>query len=362
MSVPRLRLVHETNPEKYFPALSWLASQGYVVMAGAHRYSVGKEWLRAWLRERKPLSRRTMDAVGDLRFRLMLRLVKEEVIVIGFAPWDWRILLYRGLAQRNRILYQTSWHDWGLERVPRQPGPPVLRRWLRREWLAFLERPSVSVIAVTPAAAEAVTAATHQVARVIPHAVPEEFFDVGGARVRPATSSLRLLFVGEVARKKGVELLLDLMRDLGRCGSTLTFVGNGAMEDAVAHAGGAITFLGPVRDRVHLARIMSEHDVLVLPSMRTGKWEELFGIVIVEALAAGLAVLASDHVGPRSVLAPVNGAGLLPEGDLTAWRNAIQALVEDASRLERLRILQRQVAANYRIGAVAKLWLEEITR
>ncbi len=360
MNRPRLRLLHETNPEKYFPALFRLVAQGDVILTGAHRYSVAKEWLRAAVRDRTPLKTRTTNAIDDLRFRLMMPFVRNEVIVIGFAPWDWRILLYRGLAKRNRILYQTSWHDWRIDHTPRQPGPRALRRWLRRQWLAFLAGPNVSVIAVTPVVAEAVVASTGQLARVIPHAVADEFFEVSHARERALASPLRLLFVGEVARKKGIDLLLDLMPDLGKRGVALTVVGNGAMANDVARAGGQISFLGPIYDRGKLARIMGEHDVLVLPSKRTGKWEELFGVVIIEALAAGLAVLASDHVGPRAILAPAQGAGLLPEGDRIVWYNAIRGLSSDSSSLERLRGLQIPLAADYRLGAVADMWLEEI--
>lgn len=356
MSVPRLRLLHETNPEKYFPALFRLAENGDVVLAGAHRYSIAKEWLRAALRDRTPWRIRTLNAVGDLQFRLELPVIRDEVIVLAFAPWDWRILIYRGLARRNRILYQTSWHDWRLDRTPRQPRLAVLKRWLRRQWLAFLAHPNVSIVGVTADAAEAVAAETGKMVRVIPHAVTEVFFEAGRTRSQHDGYPLRMLFVGEVAQKKGIGFLLDLMRDLGASGVTLTIVGNGSMAEAVGRLGGAVRFLGPIRGRAQVARVMAEHDFLVLPSRRTGKWQELFGIVIVEALAAGLAVLATDHVGPRGILDPARGAGLLPEDDWDAWRESILDLVADPAKLAQLRGTQAPVCATYHIDSVLAHW------
>ncbi|WP_344342136.1 glycosyltransferase, partial [Streptomyces rhizosphaericus] len=50
----RVRIVHETNPTKYFPALLDLAEQGRIDIVGLHRYSVVKEWLRAGLKDRTP--------------------------------------------------------------------------------------------------------------------------------------------------------------------------------------------------------------------------------------------------------------------------------------------------------------------
>ncbi|MCA1338160.1 glycosyltransferase family 4 protein [Pseudooceanicola marinus] len=361
MSAPiRLRLIHETNPAKYFPALYDLAREGRVQLTGAHRYSVVKEWLRAWRRDRTPPGVRTANAWHDLLFRLSLPGVRGEVVVMGFAPWDWRLLIYRGLARRNRILYHTSWHDWGLERTPRQPRPAALKRWLQGRWLAFLRHPNVTTVAVTPVVAEAVRAAAGVEARVIPHAVPAVFFEAGARHAPRQAPGLRLLYVGEISEKKGIGTLLEMMPQLAGQGIRLTVVGNGplagAVEAAAADPAAGLTFLGPVMDRAKLAGIMAEHDILMLLSRKTETWEELFGIVVVEALAAGLAVIASDHVGPRGILHPAGGAGLFPQDDTAAIASELAALATDPARLSALRQRQAPVARAYGIAEVAADW------
>ena len=362
MNLPRVRILHETNPRKYFPALFALEDAGAIMLAGEHRYSVLKEWVRAGIKDRTPWLERTRHALGDLRFRALKHFVRDEVIVMGFAPWDWRILLYRALAEHNRVLYHTSWHDWHIDRTPRQLRPYVVKRWLRDKWLEFVRLDNVEVIAVTPMAADAVRAATGRTARVIPHAVPASFFKVGHDRTPRAAGPLRLLFVGEVSEKKGVGALLKLMKKLPAGTATLTVVGDGKMTEAVRSAGWPVTFRGPIKDRKCLADEMGRHDVLVLLSQRSATWEELFGIVVVEALAAGLAVIASDHVGPRGLLQPVGGPGLFREDDLEGVTALVQQLANDPDALPRLRTQQRTVAAPFAVDTVMRAWQEAIQR
>ncbi|WP_424943468.1 glycosyltransferase family 4 protein [Aliiroseovarius crassostreae] len=360
MTRPRLRLLHETNPEKYFPALYELARRGRVDLVGAHRYSVGKEWVRAGLRDRTPLGQRSRNAWGDFLFRLRAPFVRGEVIVIGFAPWDWRLLIYRHLARHNRILYQTSWHDWRFDKTPRQPKPPLFRRYMQRQWLRFLHQPNVAAIAVTPKVAQSVTAETGVQPVVIPHSLPDFFFNVSKELHHRKDDRLRLIYVGELSEKKGLRQLLHIANMLKGQGVTLSVVGTGPLAAQVQQAGDNVTFLGPIRDRTTLAQLMTEQDVLMLLSQRTEAWEELFGIVIIEALASGLAVLATDHVGPRQILEPCGGAGLFAEDDLDGVLAQLQRFVDHPHTVADLVQKQAQVAQAYRIETVMAAWMDMI--
>lgn len=360
MTLPKLRIIHETNPKKYFPALFELADEGHVDLVGTHRYSVCKEWLRAALRDKTPIGERTRNAVGDLLLRYKVPFIKDETIVIGFAPWDWRLLIYRTLARRNKILYQTSWHDWSIDNTPRQPKPSWLKRVLQKQWHAFVAHPNVRVIAVTPVVADTVKQETGVTAQVIPHAVPEVFFEAGRNRPPRGTAPLKLMYVGEISEKKGIKILLDMVERLKETGLTLTVVGNGPLVSDVKRASDHVTYLGPIYDRAKLAQVMAEHDVLMLLSQKTATWEELFGIVVVEALATGMAVLASDHVGPRGILAPAGGAGLLDQSEQNDFFASVKEFTADNRKLTALKHAQSAIAPNYQIERISASWKEII--
>lgn len=361
MTRPRLRLLHETNPQKYFPALYILASKNKVEIVGAHRYSVAKEWLRSWLRDRLRFSIRTRNSFADLLFRCIVPFIRDETILIGFAPWDWRLLIYRQLAKQNRILYHTSWHDWSFENTPRQPGALWFRRYMQRRWHMFLHHQNVTIIAVTLTVAQAIKRETGIDAVVIPHSVPKEFFNARTDRIVNKKGVLQLIYVGEVSEKKGIHVLLKLMKELHSEHISLTVVGNGPLVPQVKMAAlHGVKYLGAIDDRAQLAKVMAEHDVLMLLSQKTDAWEELFGIVIIEALATGLAVIASDHVGPKGILAPANGVGLFTEDDYAGVRDLLLGFLQEEMQLTNLVNTQGQIAKYYTAQIVSDMWEREI--
>lgn len=114
-----------------------------------------------------------------------------------------------------------------------------------------------------------------------------------------------LVFLGRLVDDKGVDLLIDALAVLGVRGirPTLSIVGTGpeeaALRDRADRLGltDAVAFLGK-RSGPALARTLAAHRVLVVPS----RWQEPFGVVVLEGLACGLRVVASDVGGlPEAV-------------------------------------------------------------
>jgi glycosyltransferase involved in cell wall biosynthesis len=77
-----------------------------------------------------------------------------------------------------------------------------------------------------------------------------------------------------------------------------------------------------------MTEVYDDHDVLVLPSA----WEQ-FGMVVPEAMAHGLAVIASDRVGSRGCIVPGVTGELFATDDRDDLARALKALVEDPDRL-----------------------------
>ena len=125
---------------------------------------------------------------------------------------------------------------------------------------------------------------------------------------RPA-GPLRLLFVGGWSHQKGVDLLVKAIAQ--RPEWRLTHVGMQAGAN-FPHITSQIVSLG-YRNHTQLAQIMAEHHILVLPSRQDG-----FGRVLLEALAAGLPVVASRMTGGpdiRAVLENPDWVEIVEPGD-----------------------------------------------
>lgn len=108
-------------------------------------------------------------------------------------------------------------------------------------------------------------------------------------------NQIRLLFIGRLIEKKGVQVLLEALNLIkGEKGIRLSVVGDGpykpVLEDYVKANGleDLVTFHGEKRDVIPF---MQDADVFVHPAI----WEEGFGITLIEAMSAGLPCVAFDR-------------------------------------------------------------------
>jgi phosphatidylinositol alpha-mannosyltransferase len=85
-----------------------------------------------------------------------------------------------------------------------------------------------------------------------------------------------------------------------------------------------VRWLGRLDDRA-LSSCVAGANVLCAPSL----YGESFGVVLLEAMVAGTAVVASDLAGYRAVVG--QQATLVPPGDVPAWSAALRAAVDDAA-------------------------------
>lgn len=131
-----------------------------------------------------------------------------------------------------------------------------------------------------------------------------------------------LLCVGAVTALKGYDVLAAALRTLGDLDWSCRGVGSTAIEPEVAAGvGDAVRLTGPMT-RAELAATYAEADLLVLASRA-----ETYGMVVTEALARGLPVVATDVGGVREAL---GGAGVVvPPEDPAALAGALRRWLTD---------------------------------
>jgi glycosyltransferase involved in cell wall biosynthesis len=163
-----------------------------------------------------------------------------------------------------------------------------------------------------------------------------------------STTGSRLLCVGALTETKNQLLLVSALARLAQLPWTLRLVGPervpqyaAAVRDAIARAGlsGRITFTGPLAGAA-LAREYADADLLLLPSV-----SETFGLVIGEALACGVPVLATSVGGTPEALGTTSLGlpGRLLDPDAPAdWTAAVQDWLTDPALRAQLRAAARE--------------------
>lgn len=222
-------------------------------------------------------------------------------------------------ARQGAVPVVATFHRSGATRSYRTAGlllGGTARRCARL--VAVSEAARATLAAAVPAAAAR--------AEILANAV--DLTRAAAAREAPAErEGPTAVFVGRHEPRKGLDVLLEAFAQLALPGARLWVIGDGPMRrDLEArHGGAAVTFLGRLDDAA-AARAVAGADVLVAPS-RGG---ESFGVVLLEAMAAGTAVLASDLPGYR--LAGGDAARYVPAGDPASLAGALGALLAEPAR------------------------------
>lgn len=166
---------------------------------------------------------------------------------------------------------------------------------------------------------------------------------IASLRNDDAKRDLDILFVGRVDRDKGIDVLVDAWRELGENRPRLHIVGDGARRFGLAsiHDAG-MTIYGPL-PHARIATMMREHAIAVVPSLVL----ENQPTVILEALAAGCRVVASDAGGIPETL---DGAGwIVPAGDVAALARALRDAIGDTGDAAARSRARERILASHRV-------------
>jgi glycosyltransferase involved in cell wall biosynthesis len=152
--------------------------------------------------------------------------------------------------------------------------------------------------------------------------------------------------VGRLVEKKGFRYLVDAAARVG--GIAVVLAGDGDLradlEMRVRTSGGPVRLPGSL-DRASVEALLGAADVAVVPSVvdQAGNVDGLPNSLL-EALAAGKAVVASNVAGIPEVVDDGENGLLVPGGDVAALTEALERLVADAELRVRLGAQARQRA------------------
>ena len=166
-----------------------------------------------------------------------------------------------------------------------------------------------------------------------------------------------VLFVNRLVASKGVHVLLRAVAGLD--GVSVAVAGDGPererLEALASELGLNARFLGWV-DAGRRAALLRGCRVFAFPSL----WQEPFGIAGVEALAAGIPVVASAAGGIPSWLEDGRGGLLVPPGDVDALGAALGRVLGEPGLADALAAAGPAAAARFSLDAHLELLLPEL--
>jgi glycosyltransferase involved in cell wall biosynthesis len=298
-----------------------------------------------------------LSPAWPLHLQRLLREFRPDLLHVH-VPNPSAFWLFGSRAAR-RLPWVVHWHadiphDSG--RLGLRLGYPLYRRFERA-----LNARAARIVATSAPYLQASTALRQwrERCRVIPLGIGAAPPPQADAPEWPAPG-MRVLAVGRLSYYKGFDVLLDALARVPS--ASLLLIGDGELRAPLrAQAerlglGARVRFAGKVDDAT-LEAAYRACDVFCLPSIDRA---EAFGIVLLEAMRAGRALLASDIPGSGvgSVVRAGETGELVPPRDADALARSLAGLAADPARRAAYGAAARERwARDYRIDAVTQQWL-----
>jgi glycosyltransferase involved in cell wall biosynthesis len=279
---------------------------------------------------------------------------KPELIQIEEEPWTRAAATAASLARRLRVPYVV------LTRESLAANHGAVGRVRRSRVLGHAK----GLLAVNELAAKLVTRQHPSLPREV---IPQLGVGLPLQNTRPAQIGLTIGFFGRLIPEKGLDLLFRAcVKLIGRW--TITVVGTGPAQEELESLAerlgiaGRVTWLGAL-PRQRVDEVWPGLDCVVLPSRTAPRWVEGAPRAAMEAMAHGVAVIASAAGALPEI---VGRAGVVvTEEDVIAIAEALQRLHDDPGERERLAAAGRQrVMSEYTDAAIAgktlKFWRQSV--
>lgn len=240
--------------------------------------------------------------------------------------------------------------EWACTLTGMRDSPEKLARKDRELALAD------TVIVASSFTRQTIQAAPHAPAsvHVIPYGAPAA---AATPSERPAGGPLRVFFAGSLGQRKGLSYLFEAVRLLeGRV--ELTLLGT-KVSEACAPLNEALKRHRWIRSLPHaeVLREMGHHDVFVFPSLFEG-----FGLVILEAMAQGVPVIATPHTAAPDLIQDGIDGYIVPIRSAEAIAEKLDLLASDFQLLSALKIAAHAAARRRSWESYHSLLSESVLR
>uniref|UniRef100_A0A7C2P1A0 Glycosyltransferase family 1 protein n=1 Tax=candidate division WOR-3 bacterium TaxID=2052148 RepID=A0A7C2P1A0_UNCW3 len=196
--------------------------------------------------------------------------------------------------------------------------------------------------------------------RIIPNGIDVEKFNPEGEKYpfpfEKRDGEIYILFVGRLELRKGTRYLIQAFNTIGKkyTNTRLIIGGDGPLRKSLEKM-----VKRDVSDRVHFLGFVSSHklpdlyrscDIFVSPAIGG----ESFGIVLLEAMASGKPVIASDNEGYRELVSEGVDGFLFKRKDVAELINKLEILIENPELRHKLGESARLKALNYSWTKIAR--------
>lgn len=236
----------------------------------------------------------------------------------------WVPMLSKQILSRSRAVNIATFHAKVPETLMSRTVAKVVTPYTKSV-LKYLH----ALTAVSDAAAEYIGSLTDEPVTIIPNGIDLTRYHTSKKHV--PTNEKTILYIGRLERRKGLKYLFKAYQQLVEDNENIRLViaGDGPDREKLEALAETmklpdVTFLGFVSEEVKL-QLLSAADLFCSPAI----YGESFGIVLLEAMASGLVVVAGDNSGYTSVMQDMGALSLVNPRDIPAFTRKLDLLMNE---------------------------------
>lgn len=273
-----------------------------------------------------------------------LRNIKDSILVVGIAPYNKLLNKYKKVFNNNKSIYFTSWQDWSGESFPRGN----LKN--KDNFEKILKNNFYSAACVSKKTEEEVKK-YFNLTEVVNHSIPiKEYLKKD---IDSVSEKTKFVYLGQLIERKNIRKIIEWIKSEDS-NFEFTFIGQGELESEIIklqRRDKRVNYKGKL-SKEEIKKQLKDYDYLVLPSK-----DEPFGIVLIEALAAGVPCIVSNAYGPSEIIVNNYNGYLFDKNNFNEFSNVMKKAIKiDKDEYKKMVINSIESSKKYDCNEIIKKW------
>jgi len=359
MSKKKIYVLHERSTKSHFIALETFVKKNNTIII-YREFLISRQLLKSLFYIDFQLLKKQ---VKNLLFIISLFFSKNKNIVLGIAPLDYNLLILSPFLKSHNIFYFTSWCDWSGDFYPKKKFTKYLL--LKRAWKKSLLTRIKGVFSVTEHAENSLKKyyEIEKPISIVNHSFLESKINHKKQdSIYPSKESkvINIIYVGRLIKKKGLGQFFTVVDSLDEKKYNFFILGDGELRKDVESFAGShsnVYYKGFLNSKKELYNLYSKCQIQLLFSRKSKRWEELFGMVIIEAMYNNVITVSTNHLWPQSIISDKID-GFLIDDDSNIVCNTISILSNIESNLNQMRQTAYAKSLDYSREKLSLKWGE----
>jgi glycosyltransferase involved in cell wall biosynthesis len=297
------------------------------------------------------LKRNLIEALGYIKVKFEFLFLKDQILIVSLPAYDYTLLKYKRILEKNCCFFHSSHPFWDGSYYTKGN----LR--IRSKFEDILRYCFMGGFCVNDMAAEGLREFIPD-CRLVYHSINTDKYRKREP-MQFSKDGKRYLYLGQFREIKNARVILEWAKCNPNTDVKFTFIGKGELETEILKAAKIDNriILEGYHDKSKIQEELHNYDYLILPSHF-----ETLGIVLLEAMAAGVPCIVSNVSGPLSVIQEdYTGFFFDVKEGIHSFDKAMKKSL-DISRDKYLAMSQNAIAEakKYDVDTISKVWFSLI--